>query len=238
MMDTETTTPLYTDEDAKVLKQLQSVQKANYGRMQGARRAIESTDVKINRLQDQRWAAAPPANFLAEDDYKGLQELTAIHGSDEAHRYRAEYITSLDSHLHYESWDPKAMMPTIRIEVQQGESEAALVELGTAMLDWTRFRGRHEHDDDAEDMYSVEFKVLDFDSGHYGAHWVRVFTDATAQRVERRWSAMLNIDAEPRPLFDVLVDVRANWFYSDELLPDTSLTFGTEDGPKPGDGAI
>lgn len=233
----------FTAADEKALRALQGVQKANYGRMKGARTSIERTDEKIVALQDRKWAAAPAPRYIEEDDYLGFQALMGIHGSDVAHRYRHDYILSMDRHFRYEEWDPKTLMPVIRIEIPHDEADGALVEMGEAMVVWSTFLAKHAGevtnkipDGEAIAVHEEDRAVLvectDFDMARYGAHWLRVFPDATAQRVERRGSAILNLDSERRPLFDVLADVREHWYFPASSNPEhteASIHFGWAD---------
>ncbi len=213
--------PVFTDEDAVALAKLQSVQKANVGRMKSTRKAVESTEAKIVALLDKRWSTEPKYDFIEENDYPAFKALMQIHGSDAAHKYRHDYILSIDPQFNYELVDATTSMPIIRLEVEHDLPNDDLVGLGEALVKWTRWRGQHEHevsddDDDfteAMDTASVEFSVLTHDHARFGKHWLRVYGDATAQRVEKVGTTSLSLDTERRPLYDVLTEVREHWYY-------------------------
>lgn len=234
MTDTTTAVEPFTDRHEKTLRTLQGIQKANFGRMESARRSIESTEVKIRELLDHKWAAMLPRDYLAEDDYEGFVTLMRVQGSDEAHRYRHDYILSLDPHFHYEDTEKDTWMPIIRLEVPHDDTDEALTALGSRMEEWAKFRARHEaekiSDTETPDQdHATMFKVFDYDLSQYGTHWLRVFPDATAQRVASSWDQMLALDTERRPLFDVLQQVRERWYYPAESNPEhtpTSSLFG------------
>jgi hypothetical protein len=104
---------------------------------------------KIEReLITQKWTEAEPRDYLALDDYDGVQTLMDDAFSDSAASdYQKRYIKSLDSHLEVSGYDSTRMLPGLKLSTPYGMEQEELQHLADAMGKWSSFILAHRNDE-------------------------------------------------------------------------------------------
>lgn len=173
------------------------------------------------RLIEQKWTEAEPRDFLALDDYAGLQKLTedASWGSA-PNDYQNAFVAGLDPHFKQSgTYDSSRMLPLIEVQLTHGEDQAALDKLADTLQRWTSFTLAHRNDqsneqyrdstdygyeDDGEDEApeSESFQFFTYDTSAKGIPLISVYGDGQASAYMQVYGAARTIDSKGEPTWE------------------------------------
>lgn len=214
-----------SNEGLSIEKQLEAVHnfRLTIGGVQTPIAEISQAAAKVEKeLIEQKWAEAEPRDFLALDDYEGLQKLTedASWGSA-PNDYQNAFVAGLDPHFRQSgTYDPSHMLPSIEVQLAHGEDQAALDQLAATMQSWANFTLRHADDESNkqyqdEDSFSYNdeedavdsppghgFQLFTYDLSAKGIPMVNVYGDGQASSYMLVHGSPRSIDSYGNPAWD------------------------------------